>query len=76
MPPSAPAIVLRPSRVFDRVSPEAHEGWVVVVRGERIEAAGPTGEVKVPEVPRVIELAGNHAAAGAHRCAHARLPDP
>ena len=47
-PPSVPAIVLRPSRVFDGISPEAHEGWVVVVRGERIEAAGPAGEVKVP----------------------------
>ena len=53
-----PSIVLRPSRVFDGVSAEAHEGWVVVVRGERIEAAGPAGEVKVPEGARVIELPG------------------
>jgi len=57
-PPSVPAIVLCPSRVFDGVSPEAHESWVVVVRGERIEAAGPAGEVKVPESARVIELPG------------------
>src|SRR5271157_4706693 len=55
-PPSVPAIVLRPSRVFDGVSPEAHEGWVVVIRGERIEAAALAGEVKVPEGARVIEL--------------------
>src|SRR5271166_6180347 len=53
-----PSIILRPSRVFDGISLEAHEGWVVVVRGERIEAAGPAGEVKVPEGARVIELPG------------------
>src|SRR5208337_5239938 len=58
VPPSVPAIVLRPSRVFDGVSSEAHEGWVVVVRGERIEAARPAGEVKVPAGARVIELPG------------------
>jgi imidazolonepropionase-like amidohydrolase len=50
--------VLRPARVFDGVAGEAREGWVVVVRGERIEAAGPTAEVKAPEGGRVIELAG------------------
>ena len=39
-----PSIILRPSRVFDGISLKAHEGWVVVVRGERIEAAGPAGK--------------------------------
>jgi imidazolonepropionase-like amidohydrolase len=29
-----------------------------VIRGEKIEAAGPSGEVKVPEDARIIELAG------------------
>jgi len=53
-----PSIVIRPSRVFDGASPTTHEGWVVMVRGERIEAAGPQGEVKVPEGSRVIELPG------------------
>src|SRR5271157_885666 len=53
-----PSIILRPSRVFDGVLPEAHEGWVVVIRGERIEAVGPAGEVKGPEGARVIELPG------------------
>ena len=53
-----PAIVLRPARVFDGVAAEPHEGWVVVVRGEKIEAVGPAGEVKVPEGARVIELPG------------------
>ena len=55
--PSTP-IVLRPARVFDGVSPPAHEGWVVVVVGDRITAAGPSGQVKVPEGARIIELPG------------------
>ena len=49
-------ILLKPARVFDGVAAEPHEGWVVLVRGERIEAAGPAGEVKGPKDPRVIEL--------------------
>ena len=53
-----PAIVLRPARVFDGVAADPHEGWVVLVRGEKIEAAGPAGEVKVPEGARVIDLPG------------------
>ncbi len=53
-----PSIVIRPSRVFDGASSTAHEGWVVVVCGERIKAAGPEGEVKVPEGTRVIKLPG------------------
>ncbi len=50
--------MLKPARVFDGVNPEAHDGWAVVVRGDRIEAAGPAGEVKVPEGARVIDLPG------------------
>src|SRR5205807_5958515 len=49
-------VVLKPARVFDGITPKAHEGWVVVVRGERIESAGPAGEVKTPKDTRVIEL--------------------
>jgi imidazolonepropionase-like amidohydrolase len=49
-------IVLRPSRVFDGVSVTPHEGWIVLVRGERIEEAGPAGEVKVPDGAREIAL--------------------
>ena len=54
--PAGDAILLRPARLFDGVDPRPHEGWEVLVRGERIEAAGPnlaTG----PGV-RVIELPG------------------
>ncbi|QEH35260.1 imidazolonepropionase [Aquisphaera giovannonii] len=53
-----PAVVLRPARVFDGLGKGAVEGWVVVVRGEVIEAAGPAGEVKVPEGAKVVELPG------------------
>lgn len=38
------SVVLRPDRVFDGTA--VHEGWAVRVKGERIEAAGPSAEVK------------------------------
>jgi imidazolonepropionase-like amidohydrolase len=57
-PSPPPAIVLRPARVFDGGAADPHEGWVVLVRGETIEAAGPAGEVKAPEGARVIDLPG------------------
>ena len=50
------AVLLRPARVFDGVSPRPHEGWSVLVRGERIEAAGPA--VAAPAGTRVVELPG------------------
>jgi len=50
--------VLKPARVWDGLALEAHEGWIVVARGEMIEAAGPAGEVKVPEDARTIDLPG------------------
>ena len=40
----AEAFLLKPARVFDGV--ESHEGWSVLVRGQKIEAAGPS--VPVP----------------------------
>ena len=33
--------LLKPARVFDGESAALHEGWVVLVRGDRIDAAGP-----------------------------------
>jgi imidazolonepropionase-like amidohydrolase len=50
--------VLKPARVWDGVNLEAHDGWIVVVRGDLIEAAGPPGQIKIPEHARVIELPG------------------
>ena len=55
---SAPTqpVVLKPARVFDGVDAAPHVGWVVVVRGEKIEAAGAPADVKVPEGARTIDL--------------------
>jgi imidazolonepropionase-like amidohydrolase len=49
-------VVLKPARVFDGVDAAPHAGWVVVVRGETIAAAGPAAEVLVPEGARTINL--------------------
>ncbi|HEV7998276.1 MAG TPA: amidohydrolase family protein [Planctomycetaceae bacterium] len=55
---AAAPLILRPARVFDGVSDQVHEGWIVVVHGERIEQAGLEKDIKVPEGARVIELPG------------------
>lgn len=52
------AILLQPDRVFDGVSGETHAGWVVLVRGEKIIAAGPAGEFKPPKDTTFIRLPG------------------
>jgi imidazolonepropionase-like amidohydrolase len=57
-----PVYLLKPARVFDGVNPKPHEGWVVVVRGERIEVVGPpTGSAAMaaPVDATVVELAGD-----------------
>ena len=51
-----PALLLRPERVFDGIDPVSHVGWQVLVRGERIEAVGPS--LAVPADARVIDLPG------------------
>ena len=56
-PVSAPSvIVLQPDRVFDGESTQA--GWIVVVRGERIDAAGPAASITTPAGARTIVLTG------------------
>ena len=50
------AIVLRPDRVFDGERTQA--GWVVVVRGDRIDAAGPAAATTVPAGARSMALPG------------------
>src|SRR5438552_1188378 len=50
---AAPPVALKPARVFDGVALEPHVGWVVLVRGQRIAAAGPPGEVKLPDDARI-----------------------
>jgi len=55
-PALAQPILLKPARVFDGVTRTAHDGWVVLVNGDRIAAVGPAAEVKVPDGARVIDL--------------------
>lgn len=49
-------LLLKPARVFDGT--QSHEGWAVLVRGGRIDTAGPAGEVKAPDNSRTIDLPG------------------
>jgi imidazolonepropionase-like amidohydrolase len=55
---SPPAIVLKAAQVFDGTSSESHANWIVVVRGERVEAVGPASQARAPEGARVIDLPG------------------
>ena len=55
-PAVADTILLRPARVFDGVNPVPHQGWSVLVDGDRIAAAGPN--LAAPAGARVIELPG------------------
>jgi imidazolonepropionase-like amidohydrolase len=48
-------IVLKPTRVFDGEA--LHEGWAVRVRGDRVEAAGPTASIDTGGA-KVIDLPG------------------
>ncbi len=50
--------LLKPSHIFDGESAELHDGWSVLVRGERIESAGPAGEIKAPADAKVVDLPG------------------
>ena len=38
--PAETLLLLKPARVFDGIAAQPHEGWVVLVRGKRIEKAG------------------------------------
>jgi len=51
-------VVLEPARVFDGVTAEPHAGWVVVVKGDRIDSAGPADKVKIPRGARTLKLPG------------------
>ncbi len=50
--------LLRPARVFDGESGTLHEGWVVLVEGNRIAAAGPASRVQAPRGARTLDLPG------------------
>jgi imidazolonepropionase-like amidohydrolase len=48
--------VLRPARVFDGAG--VHENWLVVVRGKKIDGAGPADKVAIPRGAREVALPG------------------
>jgi imidazolonepropionase-like amidohydrolase len=50
--------VLVPAAVWDGVAAEPARGWVVVVRGQLIEAVGPAARVTAPAGAERIELPG------------------
>ena len=49
-------VLLTPARVWTAVEDAPHEGWVVLVRGDRIEAVGPRADVTVPADATTIAL--------------------
>jgi imidazolonepropionase-like amidohydrolase len=50
--------LLVPARVWDGVENQPHDGWAVLVRGDRIEAVGPRAQLTVPSDATTIDLAG------------------
>ena len=56
--PPETVYLLRPAHIFDGTSAQLHDGWVVLVRGEKIDAVGSPSDVKAPTSARVIELPG------------------
>jgi len=57
-PQTLQSTLLKPARVFDGVTAEPHEGWVVLVTGDKIAAAGPAAEVRAPAGTTTIDLPG------------------
>ena len=56
--PPATVYLLKPAHIFDGESAQLHDNWVVLVRGEKIEAVGPAGDVRAPADAKVIDLPG------------------
>jgi imidazolonepropionase-like amidohydrolase len=50
--------LLSPDRVFDGISDQSHEGWVVLVRGDHIDAVGPREGIQVPPEAQRVDLLG------------------
>ena len=48
--------LLRPAAIWDGESAELHKGWVVLVRGDKIEAVGAASDVKAPADAKTIDL--------------------
>lgn len=57
-PAADTAVLLKADRVFDARDEQAHEGWVVLVRGDKIADVGPAAKVAVPQDAQTIDLPG------------------
>jgi imidazolonepropionase-like amidohydrolase len=55
-PPTVELLV--PDRVWDGSSAAPHDGWVVLVRGDKVEAVGPKPQVTAPADAKTIALPG------------------
>ena len=51
-------VLLRPDRVFDAEDGRTHEGWAVLIEGNRIAAVGPASDIQAPSGAEVLELPG------------------
>lgn len=56
--PAGPPVLLVPDRVWTGTDAAPHDGWVVLVRGERIEAVGTRAQVEAPADATTINLPG------------------
>jgi imidazolonepropionase-like amidohydrolase len=57
-PATAESWLLRPQQVFDATGEQAHPGWVVLVTGNKIAAAGPAASITAPAGAKTIDLPG------------------
>jgi imidazolonepropionase-like amidohydrolase len=48
--------LIKPAAVFDGDAAELHRGWIVLVRGTKIEAFGPASEIKAPPEAKIVDL--------------------
>lgn len=56
--PAETVYLLKPARVFDGESAQLHEGWAILVRGQKIEAVGPLNSLNAPRDAQTIDLPG------------------
>jgi imidazolonepropionase-like amidohydrolase len=50
--------LLKPAYIFDGESAELHDDWLLLVRGEKIEAVGRASEIKAQADAKIIDLPG------------------
>ena len=50
------AVLIVPARVFDAPGGTTHDGWAVLVRGDKIVSVGPRASIHAPANARVIDL--------------------